>query len=97
MTEQQIIDRINATTDTRELTNQLRQVRQMEDYLHELQEGQKQASLEWVNSSPLVFPEDFAAEMNQLHAELGASKELLDQLSRIERALEQRLEQLGKK
>jgi hypothetical protein len=46
MTEQQIIERINATTDARELTTQLQQICKMTDYIHELQEGQKQASLE---------------------------------------------------
>ncbi len=96
MTEQQIIERISATTDVRELTSHLQRIRAMKDYLHELQDGQKQASLEWVNSTPLIFPEDFTAEMNRLHSELTPSGELLDQLSRIERALEQRLEKLNK-
>jgi hypothetical protein len=97
MTEQQIIEHIGAITYVREVDTRLREVRSMQDYLHALQGGEKQASAVWVNSSALLFPEDFEEEMNGLNANLVAISKLLEQLGRIETALTEQRGRILKK
>jgi hypothetical protein len=68
---------------------------QMQDYIHQLQDGERTASAEWLNSSPLLFPDDFTDEMNELSSELAMSDKLLKQLGRIETAITMQLEKLS--
>lgn len=97
MTERQIIERIRTLTDVREVDSRLRVVHTAEDYLHALQAGERKPSLEWLDSSDLAFPEDFAAEMNRLSVDLTPIDKMLGQLGRIEDALKlQRAQILSK-
>lgn len=95
MTEQQIIETIQEIGDEKELNDQLRMIHQMQDYLHQLQDGEQPVTAEWFNSSPALFPEDFTDEMNELSSERATSNELLKQLERIEAALIKRGEELA--
>ena len=95
MTEQQILDGIRATTDQAALSTQLQRVHQMQDHLNALRSGEAQASKEWVNSSQLLFPEDFEEEMNNLTADLAPIENLLGQLDRIELALKMQIKKVS--
>jgi len=94
MTEQQIIERIRSMTSVADVDLQHRTVHQMQDYIHQVRDGEKVAGAEWLNSSPLLFPEDFTDEMNELSSERAISDKLLKQLDRIEAALEERKKEL---
>jgi predicted LPLAT superfamily acyltransferase len=97
MTEQQIIERIGTLTDMAEVVAQRQRVRAMQDYLHTLRDGEKQATRNWVNSSTLLFPEDFEDAMNTLSSDLSHSSQMLKQLDRIEAALNEQEKKLRTK
>jgi hypothetical protein len=75
----------------------LQRVHQMQDYLKALRIGEVHACKEWLNASPLTFPEDFTQEMNKLSSDLRRTENLLKQLDRMEGALKKQLEKLTKK
>ena len=97
MNEQAILRQIAAYLDESESEKQLRVIHQMQDHLHALQDGETQATSGWVNSNSLLFPEDFADAMRQLHADLTPINGLLAQLTRIEEALEKQKDKLNRK
>jgi hypothetical protein len=93
MTEQQIVERIGATTDERVLEMELQRNRATQDYLDVVLEGGREATADYLDSSALFFPEDFVEEMKQTISSLALRIEKrLTQLKRIEGALTQQLE-----
>lgn len=93
MTEQQIIERIRATTDERVLTTELQRNCAIQDYLNVVLEGRREAIADYLNSSPLFLPEDFVEEVKQANSSSAPRIEKrLTQLKRIEAALTQQLE-----
>jgi len=74
----------------------LHEVQKMHDFLNAIRSGEVQARKEWVNSSSLIFPEDFAEEMNKLSVDLRPVENMLKQCERIEDALKKQLERLKK-
>lgn len=96
MTERQIVERIGATTDERVLEMELQRNRATQDYLDVVLEGAREATADYLDSSPLFFPEDFVEEMKQLISSSALRiEERVAQLKRIEGALTQQLEKLG--
>ena len=91
--EQAIIRQIS-NFDERHAKTQLQRVHQMQDYLHAIRDGEVKAREEWLNSSTLIFPEDFTEEMNKLSADIRPIENLLGQLDRIEAALKNQIEKL---
>lgn len=93
MTEQQIIDRIRATTDERVIANELQRNCAIQDYLNVVLERGREAMADYLNSSPLFLPEDFVKEMTEVNSNLARRiEERLAQLKRIEGSLKQQLE-----
>jgi len=92
MNEQAILRQIGAYFDEAEVDKQLPMIHQMQDHLHALQDGEKKANSNWVNSATVLFPEDFADSMRKLHSDLSPINEMLKQLERIEAALEKQKE-----
>ena len=97
MNEQAILRQISAYLDEAEVDKHLQTIHQMQDYLHALQDGEKRAHPNWVNSATLILPEDFTDEMNKLSTDLGSVSKMLKQLDRIEEALEKQKEKLMKR
>jgi len=92
MTEQQIIERIRATTDERLLATELQRNLATQDYLNVVLAGRREAVADYLNSSPLFFPEDFVEEVKQVNSSSAPRIEKrLAQLKRIEGALTQQL------
>jgi hypothetical protein len=96
MNEQAVLRQISNYMDVGEVKKNLHIVHQMQDYLNALRSGELQVSKGWVNSQ-LIFPEDFAEEMNKLSSNLHSTEELLKQCDRLEEALKNQLEKLQKK
>jgi len=94
MNEQQIIQRIRVSLDRAALEQDLQRVHQMMDHVNAARSGEVQATDSWVNSSSLLFPDDFEAEMNHLSSTTIMTGQMLEQLDRIEAALVGRLEQV---
>ena len=93
MTEEQIIERIHTTTDERVLTTELQRNCALQDYLTVVLEGRREATADYLASSPLFLPEDFVEEMKQASSSSAHRiEERLAQLKRIEAALTQQLE-----
>ena len=87
MDEKAIIRQIG-NFDKADVKTSLKRVHQMQDHLNAIRSGEVQARKEWLNSSELIFPEDFTEEMNKLSADLHPIEKLLKQLDRIEAVLE---------
>jgi hypothetical protein len=94
MNEQQIIQRIRVSLDRAALEQDLQRVHQMMDHVNAVRSGEVQPTDSWVNSSSLLFPDDFGAEMNHLSSTTIMTGQMLEQLDRIEAALVARLEQV---
>lgn len=95
MTEQQIIERIRATNDERLLTTELQRNLATQDYLNVVLEGAREARADYLDSSPLFFPEDFVNEMNTVISSLSLQiQKRLEQLKRIESTVRPQLEKL---
>jgi hypothetical protein len=82
MNEQAIIRQI-AHFDEKDVKIRLHEVNKMQDHLNAIRNGEVQARKEWVNSSTLIFPEDFTEEMNTLSTDLQSTEKLLKQLDRL--------------
>ena len=95
MNEQGIIQQIG-NFDAHDANTRLQRVHQMQDHLKALRSGEVQAYKGWLNSSPLIFPEDFTEDMNKLNSDLRRTENLLKQLDRMEDALKKQLEKLTK-
>jgi hypothetical protein len=96
MNEQGVIQQIG-NFDAHDANTHLQRVHQMQNYLKALRSGEVHACKEWLNASPLTFPEDFTQEMNRLSSDLRRTENLLKQLDRMEGALKKQLEKLTKK
>ena len=93
MTEKQVIERIRNTTEERVLENELQRNRATQDYLSVVLEGGREATADYLNTSPLFFPEDFVEEMKEVISSSALRIEKrLAQLRRIEGAITQQLE-----
>lgn len=97
MTEQQIIARIQTTTDPVEVASQRRMVHLMQHHLKAWRSGKVEGTRGWINSSTLLFSEDFEAAMQNLSAVVRPSEEMLKQLERIEAALSSQLEKIDRR
>jgi hypothetical protein len=97
MNEQAILRQIDAYFDITDVDKYLQRIHQMQDNLNALRSGEVQARKEWLNSSELIFPEDFTEEMNKLSSGLQPIENLLKQLDRIEAALNKQREKLKSK
>jgi hypothetical protein len=93
MNEQAIIRQI-ANLSVAEAKTSLQRIHQMQDHLNAIRSGEVKARQEWLNSSELIFLEDFTEEMNKLSSDLHPIESLLKQLDRIEAALKGQLEKL---
>lgn len=93
MTEKQVIERIRNTTEERVLENELQRNRATQDYLSVVLEGGREATADYLNTSPLFFPKDFVEEMKEVISSSALRIEKrLAQLKRIEGAITQQLE-----
>jgi hypothetical protein len=96
MNEEAIIRQIG-NLDAAEVKTALHRVHQMQDHLNAIRSAEVHAQKEWLNSSDLIFPEDFTEEMNKLSVDVQPSEKLLKQLDRIEAALNNQNTKLKKK
>ena len=63
-----------------------------QDYLKVVLAGRREAMADYLNSSPLFFPEDFVEEMKQVYSSSAPRiEQRLAQLKRIEGVLTQQL------
>ena len=69
----------------------------MQDHLKAWRSGEVEGTRGWINSSTLLFPEDFEAAMKNLSATVRPSEEMLKQLERIEAALSSQLEKIDRR
>lgn len=96
MDEKAIIGQIS-NFDVNDANKYLRRIHQMQDHLNAVRSGEVEASKGWLNSSDVIFPEDFTEEVNKLSSDLRPIEKLLGQLDRIETALKKQLERFKSK